>query len=161
MSGKGSLDNIKYQTRGWNISKVIVGIVSLFFCVLWFSRNGLFDPKSSFDFELAGYAHLASHCANIPPISESEYYGRQIELAKKLYALNASAYIAEPGANSQFYGNFSNTNWKLSERPLLLIISPVVTYSASESDHASFVDIQPEVTILTPKVPSLPSFNAR
>jgi Xaa-Pro aminopeptidase len=58
-----------------------------------------------------------------------------------LDALNASAYIAEPGASAQFYGNISLSHWFLSERPLLLIISPKVDGE----------DIQPMVSVLTPQ----------
>ncbi|KAF8905970.1 Creatinase/aminopeptidase [Gymnopilus junonius] len=93
------------------------------------------------------YAHLASHCANIPPISSSEFHARQTELANTLFTLNASAYIAEPGANTQFFGNFSKTQWSLSERPLLLVISPE---NSGSNDGTSF-KVRPRVTILTPK----------
>lgn len=94
------------------------------------------------------YAHLASHCANIPPISSSEFHARQTELANALFALNASAYIAEPGANTQFFGNFSKSHWSLSERPLLLVIS----LETPEFNQELGVKIRPRVTILTPKV---------
>lgn len=92
------------------------------------------------------YSHLASHCQSISPIGISEYTARQTALAETLYALNALAYIAEPGANTQFYGNFSKAQWSLSERPLLLIISPEI----SESKDGQ--EIRPRVTVLTPKV---------
>ncbi|KAF6765041.1 peptidase M24, structural domain-containing protein [Ephemerocybe angulata] len=67
---------------------------------------------------------LHSHCSLIPPIAKPEFDARQAALATALYNLNASAYITEPSANSQYYANFSSINWKLSERPLLLIIRP-------------------------------------
>jgi len=50
-------------------------------------------------------------------------------------SLNASAYITEPGPSAHYYANISS--WKLSERPLLLIISPDAS-------------LRPNVTILTP-----------
>ncbi|KAF8969918.1 peptidase M24, structural domain-containing protein [Flammula alnicola] len=95
---------------------------------------------------LAGssYSHLAAHCASIPPISSAELLSRQALLAKSLHALGAAAYIAEPGANTQFFANFSKAQWSLSERPLLLIITPVV----SDSEDG---EIYPRITVLTPK----------
>jgi Xaa-Pro aminopeptidase len=56
--------------------------------------------------------------------------------------LNASAYIAEPGANSQYYANISSSHWHLSERPLLLIITPEIV-----GEHG---DVRPKVSLLTP-----------
>lgn len=91
------------------------------------------------------YSHLTSHCSSISPISHSEFASRQANLASALHSLGASAYIAEPGANTQFFGNFSKAQWSLSERPLLLIIAPVV--------HEG--EVQSQVTILSPKVWSL------
>ncbi|KAJ7702316.1 peptidase M24, structural domain-containing protein [Mycena rosella] len=67
---------------------------------------------------------LAKHCEHLGPITAAEFRTRQNSLAKILTNLNASAYIAEPGASSLFYGNISNSDWRLSERPLLLIITP-------------------------------------
>ncbi|TFK29794.1 peptidase M24 [Coprinopsis marcescibilis] len=84
---------------------------------------------------------LAQHCANVPPISQAEFEGRQNSLATTLLQLGASAYITESGVNSQYFANFSLSDWKLSERPLLLIIAPVQNESGA----------LPEVTILTPK----------
>ncbi|KAF8636601.1 hypothetical protein AX17_003411 [Amanita inopinata Kibby_2008] len=66
-------------------------------------------------------------------------------LAEQLHALNASAYIAEPGSNAQYYGNISNSDWKLSERPLLLVITPSTMHSV----------VGAQVTILTPKFEAL------
>ena len=60
---------------------------------------------------------------------------RQQRLVDTLTSLNASAYITEPGPSAHYYANLSS--WNLSERPLLLIISP---------DASS----RPNVTILTP-----------
>ncbi|KAJ7197171.1 Creatinase/aminopeptidase [Mycena pura] len=67
---------------------------------------------------------ITQHCAHLDPIAATEFQARQDALAKQLAELNASAYIAEPGASSQFYGNFSSSDWRLSERPLLLVITP-------------------------------------
>lgn len=87
------------------------------------------------------FEHFASHCANVKPISASEFLTRQQSLAETLYTLNASAYIAEPGANTQFFGNISSSNWHLSERPLLLIVSPEIGSDAM---------VKPRVAVLTP-----------
>ncbi|KIM49269.1 hypothetical protein M413DRAFT_438439 [Hebeloma cylindrosporum] len=87
--------------------------------------------------------HLASHCASTSPIRHSEYLARQTSLARTLHSLGAKAYIAEPGANTQFFANFSKAQWTLSERPLLLVISPITKDGQTQ--------VLPEVTILTPK----------
>ena len=98
---------------------------------------------------LSPYAHLAFHCASIEAISSSEFLARQTELSRTLFDLNATAYIAEPGASSQFFGNFSKSQWSLSERPLLLVIS---ANSGSGFSDEMASNVQPMVTILTPKV---------
>ncbi|PPQ99115.1 hypothetical protein CVT26_014365 [Gymnopilus dilepis] len=97
---------------------------------------------------LSPYAHLAFHCASIEAISSSEFLARQTELSRTLFDLNATAYIAEPGASSQFFGNFSKSQWSLSERPLLLVIS---ANSGSGFSDEMASNVQPMVTILTPK----------
>ncbi|KAF8078097.1 Creatinase/aminopeptidase [Lyophyllum atratum] len=86
--------------------------------------------------------HLGDHCAHIPPISTSEYQHRQTALANVLRTLNASAYIAEPGASAAFYGNISQSSWKISERPLLLIVTASIT--PGDSSNA-------KISLLTPK----------
>lgn len=83
---------------------------------------------------------LADHCKDVQPIPESEFLERQHKLAQALHQLNASAYIAEPGASAQFFGNISGASWSLSERPLLLVVSPVI-----QGDQ-----LVPKVTVLTP-----------
>lgn len=88
-----------------------------------------------------GFTHLRAHCAHVPPIAASEFHQRQTALAETLYSSNAAAYIAEPGANALFFGNISQTAWHLSERPLLLIVSPV-----PDSGR-----VQAKITVLTPK----------
>lgn len=83
---------------------------------------------------------LADHCKDVQPIPESEFLERQHKLAQALHQLSASAYIAEPGASAQFFGNISGASWTLSERPLLLIVSPVI-----QGDQ-----LVPKVTVLVP-----------
>lgn len=92
--------------------------------------------------EPAAFAHLASHCAHISPIPISEFQQRQKTLAQTLYSLNASAYIAEPGASALYYANISGSRWHLSERPLLLLISPEVSEGG---------DVSPRISVLTPE----------
>ena len=84
------------------------------------------------------FLHLAGHCAHVTPVSSLEFLARQQALAETLYSLNASAYIAEPGPSAHYYANIST--WGLSERPLLLIISPQLDGTT----------VKPNVSILTP-----------
>jgi len=120
---------------------ILVCVLGLIWCLSWaqFERPGV-SPSLE---------RLAGHCKNVSPISKEEYLTRQTDLATVLASLGGTAYIAEPGANSQFFGNFSNSHWHLSERPLLLMISPV-------SADALGGSIIPQVIILTPKVSTLP-----
>ncbi|KAJ7929241.1 peptidase M24 [Mycena leptocephala] len=89
---------------------------------------------------------IPKHCDHLGPISSTEFQARisfltrQNSLAKTLVQLNASAYIAEPGASSLFYGNISSSNWHLSERPLLLIITPLQIGD----------EIEAKISVLTP-----------
>jgi len=86
------------------------------------------------------FSHLAEHCEYTSPIGSSEFYQRQKAVARILHSLNASAYIAEPGANAQFFGNISGNQWDLSERPLLFIVSPQVIND----------EVEAKITVLTP-----------
>ncbi|KAI0362285.1 peptidase M24 [Trametes cingulata] len=87
------------------------------------------------------FSHLARHCAHIPPIPAKSFITRQDALARTLHSLNASAYIAEPGASAGYYANVSSSHWGLSERPLLLIVQP------RKDEHG---DIRANISILTP-----------
>ncbi|KXN90533.1 hypothetical protein AN958_04205 [Leucoagaricus sp. SymC.cos] len=80
---------------------------------------------------------------SVPQISREDFATRQSSLAQILTDLNGVAYIAEPGAQTKFFGNFSNTDWKLSERPLFIIITP--------RKGSSLNDTKAEVSVLTPK----------
>ncbi|KAJ6618365.1 peptidase M24, structural domain-containing protein [Mycena sp. CBHHK59/15] len=84
---------------------------------------------------------LVKHCDHLGPITATEFQARQKSLAVTLHDLNASAYIAEPGASALFYGNLSKSDWGLSERPLLLLITPKQVGDKLEA----------KVSILTPK----------
>ncbi|KAE9406758.1 Creatinase/aminopeptidase [Gymnopus androsaceus JB14] len=86
------------------------------------------------------FSDLSNHCASSQPINASQFHNRQRELANTLHALNASAYITEPGANALYYGNVSTASWRLSERPLLLIVTPVVIND----------EVEAKITVLAP-----------
>ncbi|KAJ7771707.1 peptidase M24, structural domain-containing protein [Mycena metata] len=83
---------------------------------------------------------VSKHCDHLSPITSAEFQTRQNSLARALNQLNASAYIAEPGASSLYYGNISTSNWGLSERPLLLVITP----------QQNGEEIGAKVSVLTP-----------
>ncbi|KAF8797887.1 Creatinase/aminopeptidase [Phlegmacium glaucopus] len=114
-------------------TRLVCGIV---FLLIWLLSRSLVK-------NLRQHSDYQSHCAGITPIPSLEYHTRQINLAKTLHALNASAYITEPSANSQFFANFSTTQWFLSERPLLFILTPYF-----DPIHG---DVEANIIILTPK----------
>ncbi|GJJ12267.1 hypothetical protein Clacol_006508 [Clathrus columnatus] len=119
-------------------SRTTLALVSLAF-VLAFYYTNKFDI-----FRNRSYTKPISfrnYCDSIPPISSEEFHARQNALARELHISNASAYIAEPGANALYFGNISQASWHLSERPLLLIISPTISNATIEA----------KLTILTPK----------
>ncbi|TFY65499.1 hypothetical protein EVG20_g5567 [Dentipellis fragilis] len=128
-------------------------LVGLNLCILVFAtwrlsivlQNFLYPSSFPSTDNATPFAHLASHCANITPIPTSEYHERQQKLAETLHALNASAYIAEPSASALYYANISNTAWHLSERPLLLIVSPEAIEDAN-----GIALVRPRISILTP-----------
>lgn len=101
------------------------------------------------------FSHLAEHCAQISPIPTSSYLERQRALAQTLHELNASAYIAEPGASAAYFANLSSSQWHLSERPLLLIISPEV--DSHEQVHAKVSILTPTFEATRAKLLSIPS----
>ncbi|KAH7909718.1 peptidase M24, structural domain-containing protein [Hygrophoropsis aurantiaca] len=86
------------------------------------------------------FTDLGTHCAAAQAISPSEFVTRQNNLARVLHEQKAEAYIAEPGANALFFGNISSEAWHLSERPLLLMVSPVLQGN----------EVSAKVTVLTP-----------
>ncbi|KAF8509540.1 Creatinase/aminopeptidase [Gautieria morchelliformis] len=139
---EGSVDALRPATnRGKNVFHATIFFVLLLPLVYLFSRTGAYGsflwPRT-----LGDFTYLRTHCADIPPIAVSEFHQRQAALAQTLHALKASAYIAEPGANALFFGNISQSSWHLSERPLLLIVSPVSISNGS---------IKAKITVLTPK----------
>lgn len=108
---------------------------------LWFIFHFVDFSELRRSSQQADFSHLSSHCADIAPIQYSSYLARQQSLAETLYALKASAYIAEPGANAAYFANLSGTSWHLSERPLLLVVTPEVDEDGG---------VHAQVSILTP-----------
>lgn len=86
----------------------------------------LFRPSALLRPPHAPFAQLAGYCAHIPPVPPASFVARQDTLAATLHALGAAAYVAEPGANAAFFANLSAAAWRLSERPLLLVLTPAV-----------------------------------
>jgi hypothetical protein len=119
----------------YNIPFIAQGVLLVAFC---FTVTILY----SFPAYQQHFDGMSDHCAKSSPISASEFLHRQTDLADTLRLLGASAYIAEPGASAQFYGNISESHWSLSDRPVLLIITP-----SFGTEGAS-----PNLSILTPKV---------
>lgn len=120
---------------------IVLSIIAMNFFILVNKKWSWFDTISTPGTEAPSFGELASYCADVKPIGPDEYLARQQALAEALYSLNASAYVAEPGTNAQFFGNISTSNWFLSERPLLLIIAPVIGTDGK---------VKPSVSVLTP-----------
>jgi hypothetical protein len=115
------------------IFAVAAATLTSLICILQF-QNPVFTRPS------ADFSALATHCEHVKPIDNAAFIERQDRLAQTLHLLGAAAYIAEPGANAAYYANLSSSSWHLSERPLLLIITP------AEDNGTVFGN----VTILTP-----------
>ncbi|KAG9225982.1 hypothetical protein CCMSSC00406_0006396 [Pleurotus cornucopiae] len=98
------------------------------------------------------FPDLPRHCAAIPPISSAVFEARRNTLAKRLHQLGAAAYIAEPSSSAAYYFNVSDAHWRLSERPLLFVVTPSVSGANRGRDGMSDAgDISANVSILTPK----------
>ncbi|CCL99336.1 uncharacterized protein FIBRA_01354 [Fibroporia radiculosa] len=124
-------------------SRLIVVCIVIQVAILVYRLTG---PPKSFSRILPAqsepdFSHLADHCAHVSPITASSFLDRQQSLAQTLHALNISAYVAEPGPSAGYFANLSSSQWGLSERPLLLIVSP----KADAEDN-----IRAQVSILTP-----------
>ena len=66
-----------------------------------------------------------SALSGILPIEEDEFLERQRELARQLRKEGVDAFIAEPSGMTQYYANFSSRSWELSERPFLMVVTPM------------------------------------
>ncbi|OCH95053.1 peptidase M24 [Obba rivulosa] len=129
----------------WKLSRTWGAIVAITFLCVYTALQLNIAPLDSL-IRLDGrthdnFAHLANHCAHIQSIAHHSFLERQQSLARTLLSLNASSYVAEPGANAAFFANVSKSQWWLSERPLLLVISPVIDTNG---------DIRTNVSVLTP-----------
>ncbi|KAI0831476.1 peptidase M24 [Trametes gibbosa] len=128
-----------------NFGRCPAWVVNLIPYALWLWSLCLFwqavSRRPGNDIAGPDFSHLAGHCAHIPPISANSFIARQDALARTLDSLNASAYIAEPGASAAYFANLSSSHWHLSERPLLLIIRPIADVHGS---------VRADVSILTP-----------
>ena len=92
------------------------------------------------------YDHLGAHCRDIAPIQASEFIARQDALARVLKSTGNAAYIAEPGSNAFYFANISRSQWGLSERSFLVVITP----NTNSSSLASNV-VSANITILAPR----------
>ena len=75
------------------------------------------------------WSHLAytKQCPGIASISSAEFTARRNKLGALLRGEGGAtwgAYVTEPGPNTLYYANLSDTDWYLSERPWLVAISP-------------------------------------
>jgi len=138
-------------------SRLIVACIFIQVIILIYHLTGppkAFSSSSTLRVQ-PDFSHLADHCAQIPPIPAGSFVERQQSLARTLHELNASAYIAEPGANAGYFANLSESQWHLSERPLLLIISPEL--DAEEEIHARVSILTPAFESTRAKLLSIPS----
>jgi len=83
-------------------------------------------PRRTSTFETVVWeSYNTSALTGIPPIHRQEFLDRQRELAKRLEKEEVDAFIAEPSGTTQYFANFSSSMWELSERPFLLVITPM------------------------------------
>ncbi|EEB95798.1 hypothetical protein MPER_05177 [Moniliophthora perniciosa FA553] len=137
------MEKLQKKVDGSKPSSLKSVVLALFVLVGWFMLplNPWLDsrrPSSS----SPGFSSLENHCADSKPIQASEFHDRQKALVETLQSLNASAYIAEPGANALYYANVSSSYWHLSERPLLVAITLKVQEDGS---------VEPQLAVLAPK----------
>ena len=87
----------------------------------------LFSPRpqsSDKEFETRVWdSYDRSALDGVKPISTKEYLARQSELVRLLKQEKVDAFITEPGATTQYYANFSQQEWELTERPFLLVVT--------------------------------------
>jgi len=75
------------------------------------------------------WSHLSytKLCPGIAPISSAEFSTRRDKLAELLRGEAGrgwGAYVTEPGPNTLYYTNLTDSDWHLSERPWLVAVSP-------------------------------------
>ncbi len=73
------------------------------------------------------HLHYSKQCPAIAPISPAEFSARRDKLGGLLRGERGDswgAYVTEPGPNTLYYTNLTDTDWYLSERPWLVALSP-------------------------------------
>ncbi|KAG8929632.1 hypothetical protein FRC02_005297 [Tulasnella sp. 418] len=93
---------------------------------------------------LPSFKYLAKYNCQVEPLPPSEFYHRQERLSEILqYQAHpqSTSYILEPGANAGYFANVSLASWRRSERPLLVVLSPLPNNKLS-------------IRVLTPKFES-------
>lgn len=123
-----------------SLSSLLAVLTLLYLC---YSRSTILESLLSNTQDKPNFQYLADHCSSLGPISPVEYHERQTKLATTLQSLNALAYIAEPGPNAEYFANLSLSQWRLSERPFLLMISPMKVVDLD-------MEVGTQVTIITP-----------
>ncbi|ORY88833.1 peptidase M24, structural domain-containing protein [Leucosporidium creatinivorum] len=81
-------------------------------------------------------------CPGLQGIGQDEFTARRTQLAELLKGEDGKswgAYVSEPGPNTLYYANLTQSDWYLSERPWLLVITP-----STSDTHSS------RLSILTP-----------
>ncbi|GAA5914471.1 uncharacterized protein JCM6883_004809 [Sporobolomyces salmoneus] len=84
-------------------------------------------------------------CPGLKMIGVEEFTARRDRLARLLKGEDEKgwgAYVTEPSANTLYYLNLTQSNWYLSERPWLAVVTPSSSSSASSTAH--------HLSILTP-----------
>ncbi|PCH38133.1 Creatinase/aminopeptidase [Wolfiporia cocos MD-104 SS10] len=147
----------RVRKHTYRSSKLIVACIIVQVVILIYRLTG--PPKALSRLTRSqpepAFSHLASHCAHVSPIPAESFVARQQALAETLHTLGASAYIAEPGASAAYFANLSKSQWFLSERPLLLIISPKM--DLEDRVHAQVSILTPAFEATRAKLLSIPS----
>jgi Xaa-Pro aminopeptidase len=87
---------------------------------------------------------------DIPPIAKAEFLRRQEHLATQIGEEKVDAFIAESGGTTQYYANFSGSQWGLSERPFLFVVTPKGMFFLAplfEVSRAKMLSIPSNVTV--------------
>lgn len=103
---------------------------------------------------------FTKHCDSLLKPPSGTYTDRISRLSSSLEV--DTIYIAEPGTSSEYFtGGFSSRKWWLSERPLLLAITPsnniTILTARFERSRAELVELPKEIQDITTFVPWLES----
>jgi hypothetical protein len=101
-----------------------------------------------------------NHCNTLLNSPTGTYTNRISRLTTSLEP--NTIYITEPGTSSEYFiGGFSSRDWWLSERPLLIALSPskniTILTAKFEQSRAELVDLPEEIRDITTFVPWLES----